>query len=44
MNSVDLVKRLYQHRAWVNGNLLDAAQQISSEQLKTEFAIGQGSI
>ena len=34
MNAVDLLKRLHQHRAWVNGNLLAAAAQLSQEQLR----------
>ncbi len=44
MNAVDLVQRLHQHRAWVNGNLLTTAVSLSDEQLRTPFQIGQGSI
>lgn len=44
MDAVDLVKRLHQHRAWVNGNLLSVAVQLSDEQLRVPFEIGQGSI
>src|SRR5277367_2926493 len=44
MDAVDLVKRLHQHRAWVNGNLLNAAAKLSVEQLRAPFQIGQGSI
>jgi len=44
MNAVDLLKRLHQHRAWVNGNLLTAAAQLSERQLRSPFQIGQGSI
>ena len=44
MNAVDLLKRLHQHRAWVNGNLLTAATKLSEEQLRSPFQIGQGSI
>jgi uncharacterized damage-inducible protein DinB len=44
MNAVDLLKRLHQHRAWVNGNLLTAAASLSGQQLHSPFAIGQGSI
>lgn len=44
MNSVDLIKRVHQHRAWVNDNLLAAASVLSDEQLRREFQIGQGSI
>src|ERR1700692_4098634 len=44
MNAAELLKRPHQHRAWVNGNLLNAATQLSQEQLRSPFAIGQGSI
>jgi uncharacterized damage-inducible protein DinB len=44
MNAVELLQRLHQHRAWVNGNLLTAAATLSDEQLRSEFQIGQGSI
>ena len=44
MNAVDLVQRLHQHRAWVNGNLLTTAASLSDDQLKLPFQIGQGSI
>jgi uncharacterized damage-inducible protein DinB len=44
MNSVDLVRRLHQHRSWVNGNLITVAAQLSNEQLRAPFPIGQGSI
>lgn len=44
MNAVDVLNRLHQHRAWVNCNLLTAAAQLSEEQLRSPFQIGQGSI
>jgi uncharacterized damage-inducible protein DinB len=44
MNAVDVFKRLYQHRAWVNDNLLTAAAQLRPEQLRAPFQIGQGSL
>ena len=44
MNAVDLVRRLHQHRAWVNGNLLTDAAALSDEQLRSPFQIGQGSV
>ena len=44
MNAVDLLKRLHQHRAWVNDNLLTVSAQLSEEQLRSPFQIGQGSI
>jgi uncharacterized damage-inducible protein DinB len=44
MNAVELLQRLHQHRAWVNGNLLAAAATLSHEQLRSEFQIGQGSV
>jgi uncharacterized damage-inducible protein DinB len=43
-NAVDLIQRLHQHRAWVNENLRSAALQLSDEQLRRPFPIGQGSI
>lgn len=44
MNAVDLVHRLHQHRAWVNGNLLTTAACLSDGQLRSPFQICQGSI
>src|SRR5262245_57133055 len=44
MNVNELLQRLHQHRGWVNGNLLTAAATLSHEQLRSEFAIGQGSV
>ena len=44
MNAVELLKRLHQHRAWGNDNLLIAAAQLSEEKLRSPFPIGQGSI
>ncbi len=44
MDAMDLVKRLHQHRAWVNTNLLAAAAALTPEQLRQEFPIGQGSV
>jgi uncharacterized damage-inducible protein DinB len=44
MNAVELLKRLHQHRAWVNSNLLTAAATLGDEQLRSAFPIGQGSV
>lgn len=44
MDATYALKRLYQHRAWANGNLLKAAKGLSKEQLHASFPIGQGSI
>lgn len=44
MNGLDLIRRLHQHRAWVDGNLLSAAEQLTDAQLRAPFQIGQGSI
>ena len=44
MNAIEILQRLHQHRAWVNGNLLTAAATLSDEQLRSVFQIGQGSI
>lgn len=44
MTAVELIRRLHQHRAWVNGKLLSAIAGLSEESLRKPFAIGQGSI
>jgi uncharacterized damage-inducible protein DinB len=44
MEAVNLIQRLHQHRAWVNGNLITAAAHLSNEPLNATFQIGQGSI
>src|SRR5262245_42088899 len=44
MNSVSVIRRMHQHRAWVNENLLAAAGALGEEKLRQTFAIGQGSI
>lgn len=44
MDALDPIRRLHQHRAWVNGNLLAAAAGLSPEQLRAAFPIGQGSV
>jgi uncharacterized damage-inducible protein DinB len=44
MNAVELIQHLHRHRAWVNGNLLTTAADLSDGQLWSPFAIGQGSV
>jgi uncharacterized damage-inducible protein DinB len=44
MDSVAVLRRLHQHRAWVNEGLLKTAAGLGEEQLKQPLAIGQGSI
>lgn len=44
MNAIELLQRLHQHRAWVNANLQNAAANLTGEQLRSPFLIGQGSI
>lgn len=44
MDAADVIRRLHDHRAWVNHNLLAAARQLSGEKLQQEFPIGQGSL
>ena len=44
MDSIQVIQRLHQHRAWVNRNLLEAATPLSEEQLRSPFSMGQGSI
>ena len=44
MNASDLIRRLHQHRMWVNHRLLEAVRPLSDEQLRQPLAIGQGSV
>src|SRR5690349_19960630 len=44
MNSVELLRRLHQPRAWVIDTLLAAAATLGHEELRSEFPIGQGSV
>ena len=44
MHALDLVRRLHEHRAWVNRNLLDAAEKLDEPSLRKPLAIGQGSV
>lgn len=44
MDAATLIRRLHQHRAWVNERLLAACEPLSSEQLRQSFPMGQGSL
>lgn len=44
MHASDVVRRLHQHRMWVNRGLLEAARPLTVEQLHQRFDIGQGSV
>lgn len=44
MDAVNLVRRLHQHRAWVNQNLLRTTAELPEQKLHAQFPIGQGSI
>ncbi len=44
MHAADLIRRLHQHRMWSNRGLLEAVRALSKEQLRQQFAIGQGSV
>jgi uncharacterized damage-inducible protein DinB len=44
MKAVDVVRRMHEHRMWVNRCLLAAAEKLSPEQLEQACAIGQGTI
>jgi len=44
MNASDLIRRLHQHRMWVNHRLLESVQPLTEDQLRQPFAIGQGSV
>ena len=44
MSSTDQIRRLHQHRMWANARLLESANSLTPDQLRSEFAIGQGSV
>lgn len=44
MNSCDLIRRLHQHRLWVNSLLRTAASSLTAAQRHQPFPIGQGSV
>jgi uncharacterized damage-inducible protein DinB len=44
MDAVDLIRRLHEHRAWVNRNLRQAARDLPGAALQRPLAIGQGSL
>lgn len=44
MDAADILRRLHEHRAWVNRQLLAAVAPLSEAQLRQPFAIGQGSV
>lgn len=44
MTSVDLIRRLHQHRTWVNQRVLNACEPLTEDQFRQSFAIGQGTI
>ena len=44
MNEIEVVRRLHQHRVWVNHKLIDISDSLSESKLHETFAIGQGSI
>jgi uncharacterized damage-inducible protein DinB len=44
MTSLDLIRRLHEHRRWANGRALAACRALTAEQLQQRFAIGQGSV
>jgi uncharacterized damage-inducible protein DinB len=44
MTATDVIRRLHQHRNWVNTQLMTAAATLSANQLHQRFDIGQGSI
>lgn len=44
LNACDLIRRLHQHRIWVNHRLLAAVRPLTEDQLRQPFSIGQGSV
>jgi uncharacterized damage-inducible protein DinB len=43
-DAISLIRRLHQHRAWVNHLLLDSAVALPVEDLRRPLPIGQGSV
>ena len=44
MDAVGLIRRLHQHRAWVNEKLLAAAALLNDARLRRPYPVGQGSV
>lgn len=44
MDALQLIRRLHQHRTWVNAKLVDAVEALTDGQRRQTFAIGQGSL
>ena len=44
MNAVTPILRLHEHRIWATGQLLKACRELSEEQLRQPFEIGQGTL
>jgi len=44
MDTVALIRRLHQHRAWVNEKLLASAARLDDAGLRRPYSIGQGSL
>ena len=44
MDCIDLIRRLHEHRRWVNAMLMDKARTLDEGQLHRTFEIGQGTI
>ncbi len=44
MQNLEIVRRLHQHRGWVNRQLLASAEKLDAAQLQAPLAIGQGSL
>jgi uncharacterized damage-inducible protein DinB len=44
MNGPEVLRRLHEHRAWVNRKLVEAAEKLDVESLRKPIPIGQGSV
>lgn len=44
MSSLDVVRRLHEHRMWVNHKLLDAVESLPPAALRKQHPIGQGNL
>lgn len=44
MESLDVLRRLHEHRIWADRELVSAATKLTADQLQQVFPIGQGSV
>lgn len=44
MTETDSIRRLHEHRIWVNRRLIEAVQRLTDDQIRQRLPIGQGSV